>query len=210
METKNNKFSKILQRIQSPEFIYLGIIFIFFVIVLIVFLYSTNFVVNNVNKIFSTTDSGASQALNTENYLLAVKKLNLPTNTAEGNATAPTTATPPVETPPIVETNTPAVVETPQAPTIDKKSITINILNTTSKKGVAAILAKTLENAGFSTATTGNDKKSYNLTTIIISENKKEYLPLLKEAVLASYPKVVTETIANKTDFDVTIMIGKQ
>ena len=93
METKNNKFSKILQRIQSPEFIYLGIIFIFFVIVLIVFLYSTNFVVNNVNKIFSTTDSGASQALNTENYLLAVKKLNLPTNTAEGNATAPTTAT---------------------------------------------------------------------------------------------------------------------
>ena len=136
------------------------------------------------------------------------KKLNLPLNTQKED-TPENTNTLIVEPviPPVEDT----IIPTP-APIVelDKKSITINILNSTAKKGVASTLAKTLEDAGFSKAETGNEKKSYDLTTIIVSDAKKEYAPLVLEVVSKSYPKAVTETATGETKFDVMIIIGKE
>ena len=213
MKLKDINLTAIIQKIKSTklsDFIYSGVIFLLVIIVIISFSYSTNFIVKNLNKIFSPEDTGGAQALNMENYLLVVKKLNLPLNTQKED-TPENTNTLIVEPviPPVEDT----IIPTP-APIVelDKKSITINILNSTAKKGVASTLAKTLEDAGFSKAETGNEKKSYDLTTIIVSDAKKEYAPLVLEVVSKSYPKAVTETATatGETKFDVTIIIGKE
>jgi len=211
MKLKDINLTAIIQKIKSTklsDFIYSGVIFLLVIIVIISFSYSTNFIVKNINKIFSPEDTGGAQALNMENYLLVVKKLNLPLNTQKED-TPENTNTLIVEPviPPVEDT----IIPTP-APIVelDKKSITINILNSTAKKGVASTLAKTLEDAGFSKAETGNEKKSYDLTTIIVSDAKKEYAPLVLEVVSKSYPKAVTETATGETKFDVMIIIGKE
>ena len=211
MKLKDINLTAIIQKIKSTklsDFIYSGVIFLLVIIVIISFSYSTNFIVKNLNKIFSPEDTGGAQALNMENYLLVVKKLNLPLNTQKED-TPENTNTLIVEPviPPVEDT----IIPTP-APIVelDKKSITINILNSTAKKGVASTLAKTLEDAGFSKAETGNEKKSYDLTTIIVSDAKKEYAPLVLEVVSKSYPKAVTETATGETKFDVMIIIGKE
>lgn len=219
MENQNIKFSKILTKMKSTDFIYLYVAFIFFIIVFILFLNSTNFIITNVNKIFSPTNDGNTQALNMENYSLVEKRLNLPVNSISENTTQNTPVVEPIPvvdntvTTPVIVPVTPVVENIPTpapTPVLDKKSITINILNTTSEKGVAATLAKAMETAGFSTATTGNDKKVYALTTILIKDSKKDYTSLVEEIVKASYPKAVTDINPETSSFDVVIMIGKE
>lgn len=210
-----NKFSKILKKMKSADFIYSVVFFTIILMVVILFNYSVNFIVKNIDQIFFPDQAADTPALDMGKYSLVIKKLGLPVNTTQENATIPNevpvvNAVTPAATAPAAETPAPATETPTPAPTLDKKSITINILNTTSKKGVAAALAKALENAGFAKAVTGNEKKSYALTTIIIKDEKKDYLPLLEEAVKLSYPRAVTETVTGKTDFDVTIMIGAQ
>ena len=79
METQNAKFLKILKKMKSSNFIYLGIILTFFLIVFILFLYSTSFIVKNINKMFSTESVNNIQPLNKKNYSLLEEKLNLKT-----------------------------------------------------------------------------------------------------------------------------------
>ena len=213
MEPQNIKLSKILKKIKSPEFVYLSVLFIFFVIVLVLFINSVNFISENINKIFSPVNSGNSQAINMESYALVTKKLNLPTNTAENSPTlnieAQTSTTPSTSTPTTTVTMaTPEVPLASVAPVLDKKSITINILNSTTKKEMSSTLAKALVGAGFSTATTGNEKSLYDLTTIIIADDKKEYSPSIEEVVKKSYPEAIIKTTTETTKFDVTIIIG--
>ncbi|OGI85854.1 hypothetical protein A3A05_00630 [Candidatus Nomurabacteria bacterium RIFCSPLOWO2_01_FULL_41_12] len=218
MKLKDINFSTIIQKIKSmrlSDFTYGSVVLALLIVVIISFIYSANFIVKNINKIFSPGDDGNAQALNMENYLLVVKRLNLPVNTVSENTDAPIVepVTPPIEIP--ADTSIPTIetpAETPEsiAPIIDKKSITINILNSTTKKGVAATLAKALTDAGFSAATTGNEKKLYALTTIIVSDAKKDYTPSVLEVVSKSYPQAVTESASGVTEFDVTIIIGKE
>jgi hypothetical protein len=205
METQNTKFEKIMQKIKSPDFVYLGVIFVFFIIVIILFLYSTNFIVENMNKIFSSANDGKVEALNVKNYSLIAKRLNLPINEGTENPQPTTSQNNPTVTP--TTTETPAV----SAPAvIDKKSITINVLNSTKKRGIAATLAKTLEDTGFSKATTGDEKKPYDLTTILVKESKKEYKSSIEETVKGVYPKATVEINPETSSFDVVIIIGKE
>lgn len=209
MNLKNINFSKILEKIKSiklTDFIYFAVIFLFFTIVVILFFYSTNFILKNVNKIFSSGNTADSWALDLANYSLVAKKLNLPVVIPGENTDVNTpTAEPTLPQNITAEPATPAVVSV-----LDKKSITINILNSTSKKGVASNLAKAMEDGGFSKAETGNEKKIYDLTTIIIHDSKKEYLPAVEEVVKKSYPETMTKTISDTSKFDVTIIIGKK
>jgi|GEM_PF-3085319 len=203
MEKQKFDLKKYLQKMKPADYIYLSVMFVFFIIIAVLFSISTNFIVSNINKIFSPIKAGNSQALNIGQYSLVAKKLNLPVNTVTpDNGTASTTPTP-ATTPIVPVSPTPSQV-------LDKKSITIEILNSTTKKGVASVLNKSLTLAGFSSATTGNEKTSYDITTIVINDKKKDYSSLLLEAVNKIYPKAVTQILPNKTGTDVTIIIGKQ
>jgi len=197
---------------KSSDFIYLYIFVVFFIIVLVLFSLSINFIVLNVNQIFSPQTSENTAALNTENYSLVVKKLGLPNNTPENITNSETAESPAsqIHNEPDVTTQNVTENTPPPAPIeLDKKIITLSIMNTTNKKGVAATLAKVFESAGFSTGTTGNEKGPYSTTTIFIKDSKKEYIPVVEEVVKNSYPKAITKTNPVDSKFDVIIMIGE-
>jgi len=79
----NINFLKILKNKKISNIVYLSSVILFFLIVLILFLYSTSNIISNVNKIFSTENNSNPATFNAENYLLIEKKLNLiePTST---------------------------------------------------------------------------------------------------------------------------------
>lgn len=204
METKNTNFLKTIKNMKSSDFAYLGVLFIFIIIVIILFIYSTNFVLSNINKIFSQENTAYIQSLNIDNYKLVEKKLNLPVNSISEN---------PIMQQPIIQIETPKIEDIPSATVYEfnKQSVTLKIANSTSKKGVALILAKKIEETGFSMAFTENEKKQYTTTTILVKESKKEYAPFIEEVVLKSYPKAITKFFKEdpaKVEFDITIIIG--
>lgn len=197
MDPKNTNITKVLEKRNPIDFVYLGTILLLLIITLITFFYSTNFIIQNVNKIFYPGEGGNSQALDMTRYSLVEKKLNLPVNTVSTDTTINTQAEKQV-TP-----NNPATT-----PMLDKKSITLNILNSTKKVGVASVLAKALESAGFSKATTGNETKVYTQTTILIKDSKKDFTPLVEDVVKKSYPNAITATNPESSKFDVVIIIS--
>ena len=197
---KYAKFLKVFKKMRTSDFVYLSVILLFFVVVFILFIYSTNFILKNINKISSPDSAGNAQALDMTNYTLVSKRLDLPINTILENTVVPTA--------PVDNAATMSTVPT-TSKELDKKSITISILNSTSTKGVASTLSKALEKDGFSIATTGNAKKAYTSTTIQIKESKKEYTSLIEEAVKKSYPKAVTEANKEASAFDIVIVISK-
>lgn len=200
METKKTKFLQIAKNIKSPDFIYLSVFSIFLITVLLLFVFTTNFIVQNVNKIFTPASDGNTEALDIKNYLSVAKRLNLPVESvAVGVAGGMGTA---------VQQVLASTTATSSEPT--RQSVSINILNSTNKSGSATALSKVLENAGFPKSTTGNQKKRYPITTILIKDSAKTFSDTLKNLVRNSYPKAIT-TVAPKTAvFDITIIIGDQ
>lgn len=205
MEKKTINFKKILEKMKPTDYIYLGVLFIFIISVLIIFSFSTRFIVQNINKILSSGNTENVDALNINQYKFVADKFNIqvnldPDNPSQAANQAPIQeATTPVNTP-----------KTPVIPTLDKKLITIEILNSTKKKGVAATLNTALVNVGFNAATIGNEKKSYETTVIMVNESKKDYLPSIQEVVNKVYPSAITQVISGKSGTDATIIIGKR
>ena len=76
MEKQNNLF-KTLKKMKLSNYVYLGIIILFFIIVFILFLYSTSFIVGNINKMFSIENASNIESLDIKSYSLLEKKLNL-------------------------------------------------------------------------------------------------------------------------------------
>jgi hypothetical protein len=191
MEQKNTNILNTLKKMSSPDFIYISIFFMFLAVVAVLFLFSTSFIVNSINKIFSPTSGGTAQALNMENYTLVEKRLNLPVNLVSNSTTPSAFAAA-------------ATSSVPVAPA------TIHILNSTGTKGVAGVLAKALQDAGFSKATTGNQTELAPVTTILIKNSQKLDAPGIVAVVKATHPNAITNFVADTAKFDITIIIGKQ
>ena len=79
METQSTKFLNTIKKIKSSNFIYLSVILILFIVVIILFLYSTNFILKNINKRFSAenNDTTKNLILDIKSYSLVEHKLNL-------------------------------------------------------------------------------------------------------------------------------------
>lgn len=200
MEPKNENNIKISKKIKVIDFIYLGIIFIFIIITVFIFINATNFIVGDINKILQPKEEIDTSVLDLARYSLVEKKFNLPINNPKLetlNTTVPIVA--PVEN----KIATDKIV-------IDKKSIKIEIINSTLKNGVAALLSKKLETAGFSKATTASKAvKTVVTTTILIKDSMKDYQSFIEDVVKKSYPKAITKTNPESSKFDVIITIGK-
>lgn len=187
-----------MSKVKPKDLIYPAIILFFIIIVGILFSIAIKFITKNFNDAFSGTIATERSVLNMANYTIVAKKLGISIETQKNTittATEETTAT----------TTEDLIVETEEI--LDKKSITISVLNSTTKKGAAGILADALENDGFAKATTGNEKKQYATTTIFINEDKLEYEEIILDTVQKTYPNAVaTTTSAGKSD--VVIIIG--
>lgn len=198
MTIKDMKIIKSLKEVRPKDLIYSGILVFFMIIVGILFFISTRFISQNINKVFSSEGAESVQVLDLARYQLVAKKLGI-------TATTPPSEGVVTEVAPEKE-----AVSAPGITVLDKRAITIAVRNSTTKKGVAGTLAKALEDAGFATPTTGNEKTPYAKTTILIKESKYDYAPLLLETVLASYPGATATTTAENAPFDATIIIGKE
>lgn len=178
-----------ITKINPRDLVYPGIILLFIILVGILFSLATQFIAKNINNAFSSDTGAESSALNMANYTLVAKKLGF--STEAGASTVSTSPASPASS----------------AQSLDKKSLIITILNSTAKKGVATTLAQSLESLGFAKATTGNEKKLYATTTIVIKESKSDYETLLLEAVRKTYPGAIATTTGAGA-IDATIIIG--
>lgn len=187
MNLKNITTFEALKRMKLRDFIYPGILFGFIVAIAIIFFIASRTITDSINKAFSAEQNSSAQALDRARYALVTKKLGISTNIAQKISAT--------------ETATSSVPE-------DKKTLTITILNSTGKSGLGATLAKTLLTAGYGTAKTGNERKLYATTTILIKESKSAYTTALLEEVKKTYAGAVASTTPETTTSDVTIIIG--
>lgn len=185
-----------LKKLKPADFIYPGIFVFFLCIVLVVFFTTMQFISKNINSALAPEESGASQALDIEKYRLVAKRLNIeatPASIVVAQAEIPTAQA--------IATNTNAVA-------LDKKSLSIVVKNSTSKSGVATVLAKSLEDNGFTKPQTGNEPKQYATTTILLKESKGAYGAVILEVVHKIYPAAIVATTTEPASADATIVIG--
>ncbi len=186
-----------VSEIKLKDLIYPGIIILFIIAVSILFFVATKFIADNIDTAFSGDEGAGSSSLNMQNYTLVAKKLGITVETTKEVATVP---------------ELPAVPSAPPATTttqvLNNKAITINILNSTAKGGVAGALAQSLELAGFAKAKTGNEKTLYATTTVAIKESMSALSQSLLEIVRKTYPDAVSATAPETALFDVVITIG--
>lgn len=117
---------------------------------------------------------------------------------------APTTTSPST-----TSAATPTPTATPTATSsVDKKAVTLRVLNGTSQAGAAATVKKVLEQQGFTVRTIGNAKQqTYTQTVIYYQEGRRaeaeavqkslgDYTPVLEQSALAS-PDMVLVVIGS-------------
>ncbi|MBI5077791.1 MAG: LytR C-terminal domain-containing protein [Candidatus Yonathbacteria bacterium] len=187
-----------VSEIKPRNLVYPGIISLFIIVTGVLFSFSTQFIAKNINTAFSGDTSSESSALNMTNYTLVAKKLGISTESKKNAVVEPAS----------VASSSPASAETSQI--LDKKSITISILNSTTKSGVATALSQALLSAGFSKATTGNEKKQRDTTTVTIKKSSASLSDALLEEVRKIYPNATANTTGESASFDATIIIGTE
>lgn len=191
--------------LKPRDLVYPGIILVIIIIICILFYSATQFITKNINDAFSSGNGGSSSSLNMENYALVAKKLGISIESKSGNGAVATLTN---ET--SAGNNIVATTTTQEPQVLDKKSITLTILNSTKQKGVASTLAQALETAGFAKATTGNQSKLIATTMVLIKESKVSFSPALLEEVQKLYPSATATTTAETSAFDATIIIGSK
>lgn len=177
--------------LRAKDLVYPVILFVFATIVFILFFMATGFIGKNVNTAFSDDYKNESKSLNMANYTIITKKLGL--NTETKNEV--------VEAPSEVSSATTSTV-------LERKILTLTVLNSTTIDGSAKALATRLESAGFAKAKIGGEKTLYATTTIFIKESRAEFTSLLLEEVQKIYPSAYATTTASSAEFDATIIIG--
>lgn len=194
-----------ISKIRARDLIYPGITFLVFILIGFIFFLAATFLAKNINDAFSSESIKKEGTLNITDYTLVAKKLGIHiAPQAKSIPTSISTTTPP-DTPTI---EIPIVLEKTQ--TVDKRSLTINILNSTQKNGGAGVLAEILEATGFGKAVTGNEKNLYATTTIFVKMSKGAFIPLLLEEVRRVYPEALATSTPENTLFDATIIIGSK
>ena len=227
MKFDQKKISEFFSNIKPMDYAYPVTLFVYFIIVIILFSSATKFISENLNKkVISSTGKGAEHALNIDNYALAAKKLNIPVTLPKNDTEEEAVGTEPVATSTVptnnlatttlttstsTATSTLEQAEEDALATPDTSEITVVVLNSTPKTGLATTLAKAIEDAGFNAPKTGNQKIKLSTTTITIKESKRIYLPLVEVAVRTLYPlAIATTTVALKdTDPDISVVIGE-
>lgn len=199
MEVHETKLIKTQNKIQTVDFIYFGVLIIFLIIVIISFFSSTNFILNNINKIFSQNTEVDSRALDIPNYKLLEKKLNLPINNLNEI----------LDDAPIVVEETVATLPEPEILMTAKELLTINIINSTTKKGAAADLSKILVAQDYPTATTASQKNIAPITSVSLKISTMGYANDIVELVKKSYKNVEILPLDENSKFNVEIIIGK-
>lgn len=112
------------------------------------------------------------------------------------------------------QTSSQATNTTPQvsavAPTIDKSTIVISVLNGSGVKNSASGVANTLKQAGFSIKGTGNARSfNYAKTYIYYKEGKQDAANLVKDALTGRQTEAVLNNSVVGKVYDIVVVVGK-
>lgn len=83
-----------------------------------------------------------------------------------------------------------------KAPAIDKKTLSLKVLNGGSAKGVAGAYGEKLKQAGFAKTVVGNSVGDYTGQTLYYAKNQAAAADAIREEVLKAYPKLVVKEAA--------------
>lgn len=174
-------------KIKKENLVYSILIFVFFIIPAIAFYISASFISTNLNKVYEIGEGDKIQKLNMDNYLITVKKLKISTSVSSSiqQIPAPTNR---------IEQNI--------------GTLSIEVLNGTTKKGIAGDLAKKIADAGFTVSKTGNEISDTPITTLLFQEGKTGSMIQLLKIVQNYYPKAIATTTKTVSAYDVVITIG--
>ena len=215
-----------LKSIKARGTLYPSIVAVFILIVVICFTFAAQFLSENLNKAFVVDEQSIDETLvkiDLENYYLVAKKAGInivvpnpePTPPLNPGPASPkalrgaeespqTTLAPEAE--PATSTQNPPPVIVP----VEQASLTIRVLNSTSKQGLAGDLKNDLVNAGFLTVSTGNSPPAKPMTLISIKNGRvsDQLTAELKQIVSQKYDVGEIGTLAEDDAFDVRIVIG--
>ncbi|MDO8604639.1 MAG: LytR C-terminal domain-containing protein [bacterium] len=204
------KLKSEISRLRPRAILYGGVMLSFIIVVSILFFFSVRFIARNIDSAFLSTPLEQEQTLNRENYNIVAKKLGISTSTQK-NAL-------PTSTPFVIATTSASDTMKESVPgavigsinnqvTIDKSSLTIKILNSTTKSGSAGMLAEKLQSLGFAKAVTGNEATLHATSTIFLTEDMRPLEEELLHEVRKMYSGAIATTTKNSL-FDITIIIG--
>ena len=119
-----------------------------------------------------------------------------------------------ISSPTATPTITPAPTITP-TPTIDNKlkrsDLRISVENGTDKIGFAKETAVYLEGLGYKILSKSNaDKDDYEKTIIMITETKKNYLPLVISDLRDKFDTSSVESLDKDSKYDIVLILGKK
>jgi len=123
-----------------------------------------------------------------------------PTPTATPSATATPTATP-------AATTTPTATPTPSS-SVDKKSVTLRVLNGTTKAGAASTGKTILEQAGFTVRTIGNAQHQNYTSTVIYYQTGKQAEAQAVQSALSKYKSTLQESSGLASPDMVLVVLG--
>lgn len=165
-----------------------------FIIIISIFILSTIFIFQRINKIFNIDEKLLSQKIikfDIDGFKKISEKLGIELGKKPTPPTPPTPLTPPLQ------------------PVLDKKTLSIKILNGTLKKGLAADLKKIFEENNFEVKEVGNvSGNDYKKTILRIKESKKDFIPLIAEVLRNKYADFTQETLLESEANDVLVIIG--
>lgn len=110
-------------------------------------------------------------------------------------------------------TPTPAPTPTPTpAASLDRKDLTIQVLNGGGVVGAAGKMKAFLEEKGYTVSDTGNTEEyTYEQTEILVKAEKQAYLSLLEEDLGEDYTIGTTAaTLDDDSSYDAVITVGKE
>lgn len=119
---------------------------------------------------------------------------------------------PAMATPTPTPTSTPAPTPTPDTSTLDRATLSVQVLNGSGTPGVASSMKDLLEEKGYAVDNTGNaETYDYETTQIIVKAESEAYIALLEEDLKESYSLGTSEaTLESDVPYDVRIIVGKE
>lgn len=183
------------------KFAYPAILMLCAITIIVVFIFSTRFLTQEINRVFAVDAVGNGFSIDLVNYKLVARKLGLPEEIIGAPAPSAETQVPTI----VASTSTPSAATT--TPVLDKNAFTIAVYNATSVSGLASKTKDKLVVAGFIVAKTGN-AKAQTTNTIALKESAMAYLPLLREALGTSFADATVTTAPTDASYDAVIVVG--
>ncbi len=138
----------------------------------------------------------------------------IPTETPSASPTkAVSSSITPKPTTKTTPTSTKTITPTSSAASVEKSSLTIEVLNGSGEKGVAKVMSTVLTDAGYTVSRTGNaDTYSYKGITITIKKSKANFLNSLKKDIVAADYIVSSssDTLSESSGVDAIVIVGAE